>query len=274
MPDAGIPDWKLGLLWLELTNRCQLSCVHCYAGSGPDGKRGEMTSADWRLVVDQAADAGFHRVTFIGGEPTLNRDLPALAEHSLHRGLLVTIFSNLMHVPPEIWRIAASPDVRLETSYYSTSAAEHDMITGVRGSHALTSAAIQTAVGKGATVHVALIEVSGGQQAASTRHQLHDLGIVVSGSYPVRPVGRAAGLVPRPETGEFCGRCAFRTVAIDCDGNAYPCVFARNIVTGNVRREALAEILSSQHMYEARRAVCGSVAKMAADSPRHDRCAP
>lgn len=277
MPDAGIPDWELGLLWLELTNRCQLRCIHCYAGSGPDGKRGEMTSADWRSVIDQGADAGFRRVTFIGGEPTLNRDLPALAEHALRCGMQVSIFSNLTHVPPEIWRIAANPGVRLETSYYSSSAAEHDAITGMRGSHALTSAAIREAVGRSITVHVAVIEVRSGQHASGARRELHDLGVPVSGSYPVRPVGRAGGLPPRPDAGELCGRCAFRTLAVDCEGFAYPCVFARGSVVGNVRREPLAEILACRRMRDARRAVRGSPAEpfaAASGYPRPERCAP
>jgi uncharacterized radical SAM superfamily Fe-S cluster-containing enzyme len=43
-----------GLLWLEVTGRCQLMCVHCYAASGPDGDQGDMTVADWCAVIEQA----------------------------------------------------------------------------------------------------------------------------------------------------------------------------------------------------------------------------
>jgi MoaA/NifB/PqqE/SkfB family radical SAM enzyme len=274
MPDTGVPDWELGLLWLELTNRCQLRCVHCYAQSGPDGRRGTMTSADWRSVIGQAAEIGFHRVTFIGGEPTLNRDLSDLAEYSLQRGLRVSIFSNLTHVPQEVWRTAGKSEVRLQTTYYSSSAAEHDAITGIRGSHALTLAAIREAAARGVTVHVALIEVRASQDAASARREVGDLGAAVSGRYPTRPVGRAASLIPQPATKKLCGRCAFRTLAVDCDGFAYPCVFARDSAVGYVRQETLTEILANQRMRDARLLARDSLAEEVPAWAANSRCAP
>jgi MoaA/NifB/PqqE/SkfB family radical SAM enzyme len=277
MPDARISDSELGLLWLELTNRCQLRCVHCYAQSGPDGRRGEMTSADWRSVIDQAADAGFRRVTFIGGEPTLNHDLPALVEHSLGDGLQVSIFSNFTHVPPEIWHIADRPGVRLETSFYSASSVEHDAITGVRGSHARTLAAIRQAVGRGVAIRVACIEVRSGQRVADTRRALRDLGVPLSGGYPMRPVGRGTSLAMGSATRELCGRCASRTLAVDCDGVAYPCVFARESIVGNVRQAPLTQILNGQRMHDARALARASQADEVARPSghlRYDRCAP
>jgi MoaA/NifB/PqqE/SkfB family radical SAM enzyme len=158
-----------------------------------------MTPAGWRAVIDQAAAVGFRRVTFIGGEPTLNRDLPGLAWHSLQRSLQVSIFSNLMRVPPTIWRLAATPGVRLETSCYSSSADEHDAITGVRGSHALTSASIREAALRGITVHVAIVAVHRGQQLSRARRELRQLGASVSGSYRVRAVGLEFDLTIRTD---------------------------------------------------------------------------
>ena len=45
---------RLRFMWLEITGKCQLACGHCYAESGPDGTHGQMTTADWRRVIDQA----------------------------------------------------------------------------------------------------------------------------------------------------------------------------------------------------------------------------
>lgn len=65
-------------MWLEITGKCQLECVHCYADSGPDGTAGSMTTNDWYRVIDEAASMGIRMVQFIGGEPTLHPDLPDL----------------------------------------------------------------------------------------------------------------------------------------------------------------------------------------------------
>ena len=57
----------LRFVWLEITGRCQLQCKHCYAGSGPAGTHGRMTTGDWRRVIDEAAELGVRWVQFIGG---------------------------------------------------------------------------------------------------------------------------------------------------------------------------------------------------------------
>ena len=54
-------------LWAELTGKCQLSCLHCYAGSGPDGTHGTMTADQWEMALTQAAALGARMVCFIGG---------------------------------------------------------------------------------------------------------------------------------------------------------------------------------------------------------------
>jgi MoaA/NifB/PqqE/SkfB family radical SAM enzyme len=54
-------------LWLEITDKCGLTCRHCYARSGPSGSHGSMTADDWRSVIAQAAEFGVSMVQFIGG---------------------------------------------------------------------------------------------------------------------------------------------------------------------------------------------------------------
>ena len=63
----------LDTLVLRLTNRCNLACGYCYAGSGPAGED---------LSPDRAAEAvalacppgGALRIQFTGGEPLLRWD--------------------------------------------------------------------------------------------------------------------------------------------------------------------------------------------------------
>ncbi|MGI5187306.1 radical SAM protein [Promicromonospora sp. CA-289599] len=99
----------LKFVWLEVTGKCQLECVHCYADSGPAGTHGVMTTADWRRVIDQCAALGVGMVQFIGGEPTLHPDLPTLVEHALESGLEVEVFSNLVHVSTRMWDTFTRP---------------------------------------------------------------------------------------------------------------------------------------------------------------------
>ena len=98
LPVVSYPRNDLRFLWLEITRRCQLSCEHCYADSGPMGNHGSMTIAQWRDIIDQADDLGVKDVQFIGGEPTLHPGLIQLISHSLARGMEVEVFSNLVTI--------------------------------------------------------------------------------------------------------------------------------------------------------------------------------
>ena len=45
----------LNFLWLEITRRCNLTCAHCYASSGPNLPLTErMHFADWCHVMDES----------------------------------------------------------------------------------------------------------------------------------------------------------------------------------------------------------------------------
>ena len=69
----------LRFLWLELTNRCNLTCAHCYAESGPRPSRKDaLTTADYKRLLEEAAALGCRAVQFLGGEPTLHCGLPEL----------------------------------------------------------------------------------------------------------------------------------------------------------------------------------------------------
>jgi MoaA/NifB/PqqE/SkfB family radical SAM enzyme len=108
------PD--VGFLSLHLTDLCQLSCTHCATGSGPDGTHGTMTMPDWFNVIDQAAAARVRMVQMVGGEPMLFPGLAELVRYALGRGLLVEVFSNLVHVPEKVWKVLELPGASLGTA--------------------------------------------------------------------------------------------------------------------------------------------------------------
>src|SRR4051794_766984 len=77
----------LDFLWLEITSRCNLTCAHCYASSGPQLPLTErMQLDDWCRVMRDARTAGCRRLQFIGGEPTLHPEIGRLVEHAARVG--------------------------------------------------------------------------------------------------------------------------------------------------------------------------------------------
>jgi MoaA/NifB/PqqE/SkfB family radical SAM enzyme len=238
----------LRFAWLEITGKCQLSCTHCYADSGPRGTEGVLRTSDWFRVIDHVAELGAQSVQFIGGEPTLHPDLPSLVDHALDAGLAVEVFSNLVHISPRLWDAFSRPGVRIATSYYSDTAAQHEAITGRRGSHARTRANIAEALDRDIPLRAGVIDVSssdfiGRQRVHAAQAELSSLGVSQVGIDGVRGVGRGANASPSPD--QLCGRCGDGAVAISPTGEVWPCVFARWISLGNILDTDLPTILST-----------------------------
>ncbi|MGH8896375.1 MAG: radical SAM protein [Egibacteraceae bacterium] len=228
-------------LWLEITGKCQLACEHCYAGSGPTGTQGTMTTSDWIRVIDEAREFGVQRLQFIGGEPTLHSDLPVLIRHALDHGITVEVFTNLVHVGEKLWKVFALPGVRLATSCYSPDAAEHDAITARRGSHGKTLVNIRKTIRLGIPLRVGVVGVRQGQGVDDAVAELTRLGVADVGVDELRQVGRGVR-DQEPGVNQLCGNCANGTLAVSPDGLVWPCVFARWMVLGNVRDTSLADI--------------------------------
>jgi sulfatase maturation enzyme AslB (radical SAM superfamily) len=237
----------LRFLWLEVTGRCNLTCRHCYADSGPDGTHGLMTTADWLRVIGQAAALGTRAVQFVGGEPTLHPDLPEFVGHALGKGLAVEVYSNLVAVSQRLWAVFRQPGVSLATSWYSDDPAEHQQITG--GSpraHQRTLANIGLARAYGIPVRAGLVSFGDRQRVEPGLRQLARLGITRTKVDHVRSVGRG-GNGGDPDTAALCGRCADGRLAVLPDGNAYLCVFSRwpELLAGSVLTQSLEEIAAS-----------------------------
>jgi MoaA/NifB/PqqE/SkfB family radical SAM enzyme len=248
-PEQATPEF----LWLDLTRKCQLKCVHCYNTSGPDGTHGTMTREHWISVLDQAADCGVRRVQLIGGEPALYPHAAELLTHALSLGLHVECFSNLVHVPDEWWDLFMREGVSLATSYYSDRAGEHDAITG-RRSHARTRANIEKAARLGIPLRVGIIG-DNEQRIDAARRDLESLGVTRIGADYVRAFGRGAQGQVANDPANLCGGCGTGRASIGPNGEVSPCVFSGWMGVGNVQDAPLAAVLSGGAMAEANRTI-------------------
>jgi radical SAM protein with 4Fe4S-binding SPASM domain len=77
---------------LALTFRCQNNCVHCYAG-GPH-ETAELSTSQWKEVIDRLSRIGVFILTFTGGEPTLHEDLPELLLYAQNKGMVTGLITN------------------------------------------------------------------------------------------------------------------------------------------------------------------------------------
>ena len=55
---------------------CNQKCVHCYAAGQTLSDEKELSTDDWKKILDRCRDACIPQVTFTGGEPTMREDHP------------------------------------------------------------------------------------------------------------------------------------------------------------------------------------------------------
>jgi len=85
-PDDTTPE----VVHLEISNKCNLRCKECYV----DKKGEELSTAEWKKIINQLAESGVFQITFGGGEPTLRNDYIELAEYANSLGLNVCMTTN------------------------------------------------------------------------------------------------------------------------------------------------------------------------------------
>jgi MoaA/NifB/PqqE/SkfB family radical SAM enzyme len=122
---------------LELTRRCNLQCVHCYADIREDieGLRGrELDTGRICGIIDEVADAGCLFLLLTGGEPLLHRDFEYIYRHIKSRGILVTVFTNATLITDKTAELFAGlPPYSIEISVYGATEETCRRVTGAAG---------------------------------------------------------------------------------------------------------------------------------------------
>jgi len=253
----------LDFLWLELTNRCNLECVHCYTESGPrTGDLDLLTTDDYLSVMSEAYALGCRRMQFIGGEPQLNRDFHRLLVASKEIGFeFVEVFSNLTRLDEETLRFAQGAGIRFATSVYSDDPATHGAITNNASSHARTIRNLKRLIDSGVSTRAAVIVID--QEAADverTKLFLADLGVGHIRASEVREFGRGEKILSRgAQMSGLCGHCWSGRLCVAPDGSVYPCVMARQWPIGNVLERPLVDMVHGEALAEVRATIHDTV---------------
>jgi radical SAM protein with 4Fe4S-binding SPASM domain len=265
----------LDFLWIEVTSRCNLKCIHCYADakaeSTEEGRASDLSGEEIWKIIDEAASLGCQKIQFTGGEPTLRPDLEDLMGHALDRGFkFVEIFTNGTMLTEKKVNFFAEKGINVALSIYCHRAKEHDAITGVPGSFERTLNSLKLLLAYEVPTRCAVIAMKQNEEELEqTSYFLSKLGVLRSPPDPVRPSGRgvnteiwpnkyglrsfrthAAFVVNREvyNRNRNWNSCWFGKAAVTSTGEVLPCIFARDQVAGNIRHQSFSEIVYGHSM--------------------------
>ncbi|WP_027183982.1 12,18-didecarboxysiroheme deacetylase [Desulfovibrio inopinatus] len=86
-------DKKPVVVW-NMTRRCNLKCVHCYAQATEVDGKDEISTDKAKEIIDDLAAYGSPVMLFSGGEPLVRQDLTELAKHAVSKGMRAVISTN------------------------------------------------------------------------------------------------------------------------------------------------------------------------------------
>jgi len=132
---------RLTHLDIELTERCNNACMHCYINlpAGDLGaKQRELKTEQWKDILQQAADLGALSVRFSGGEPLLREDFMEIYLYTRRLGIAVYLFTNARLITAEIAdSFARIPPLRpIEISVYGMHPETYDAVACTPGAFA------------------------------------------------------------------------------------------------------------------------------------------
>jgi len=127
-------DKKPVVVW-NMTRRCNLKCVHCYAQAVNPNGEDDISTAQAKVIIDDLAAYKAPVMLFSGGEPLVRKDLVELASYATEKGMRAVISTNGTLITRE--KAKELKSVGLSYVGISLDGGEevHDKFRGVKGSY-------------------------------------------------------------------------------------------------------------------------------------------
>ena len=94
-------DKRPVVVW-NVTRRCNLKCVHCYAHATEEAFADELSFDEGKALIDDLSGYGVPVMLFSGGEPLVRPDLPELAAYAVQKGMRAVISTNGTLITPKM----------------------------------------------------------------------------------------------------------------------------------------------------------------------------
>lgn len=266
---------KLDFAWIELTNRCNLKCIHCY-NEHAECSKAIISLEDFKWVVDQLCSLCIEKIQLIGGEPFLiGKDaLFKMMDYLSVKVKGFELFTNGTIATEEDWREIRDryPNISIATSLHSYLESEHEKVTQVKCSFRKSEDTIKLL--KSLNIPYRFVgTLIGGLTIGENK----EIGEPSRRDF-VRMSGRAnlslydddllqrriitekmqhGGVLKERLKDIYESNCFSTHLYIGCDMNVYPCPMERRLCHGNLKDTTLKEIMDSRILHYSKNNVNG-----------------
>ena len=155
---------------------CNQKCVHCYAAGQVQASEQELSTEEWKAILDKCRKVGIPQVTFTGGEPTMREDLIELIDHA--KWFITRLNTNGMKRTKEYCELLkkASLDCA-QITFYSSDEEVHNKLVGAP-KYAETVAGIENALAAGINLSINTPLCTLNRDYVKTLEFLHEKGVL------------------------------------------------------------------------------------------------
>ncbi len=170
---------------------CNLKCLHCYASGQQLSEEKELSTDEWKQIIDKLRQIGVPQITFTGGEPTLRDDLTELIDHG--QWFVTRLNTNGVRLTKEYCRALQKASLdSIQITLYSCDKDVHNELVGTDGFER-TADGIKNALEAGLSVSVNTPLCTKNADYLSTLKFLYDLGVTYVTCSGLITTGNAAG---------------------------------------------------------------------------------
>ncbi len=155
---------------------CNQKCVHCYAAGQPQSDEAELSTEEWKQIIDKCREIGVPQITFTGGEPTMRDDLFELIKHA--RWFISRLNTNGIKLTKEYCQELKKAELdSLQITFYSCDEEIHNRLVGANA-YKQTLAGIENALEAGLSMSINTPLCTVNRDYVKTLEFLHEKGVI------------------------------------------------------------------------------------------------
>jgi len=265
-PDYKNKNFSLKFVWIEVTNKCNQRCIHCY-GNFHYKQETFIDSDDYERIINELKQLECTNIQLIGGEPFLHSQIWQFIQIAKENNMDIEIFTNGSLISEKDINDIKERDVKIALSIYG-GPNEFKKITGdceiyykilkviellKKYQIKFRLAYIETIYNSNSNDRIIkenkdfikkdVVRISGRATLALLNEKLIEKKLIslYNFKFPIK-----SNII---YNNFFYHQCFSKKIYISSELNVYPCVMERRLKYGNIKRESISTILSRNRQY-------------------------
>jgi len=128
-----VDNYSRKMLWVEITDKCNFKCIHCYNSSTYKNSNNLQLSKIYEIIKDGYLNK-FNTIQFTGGEPLLHPDIEQIINYvSEYKYKAIEIYTNLSLISDKQLDLIKNNNIHIATTLLGSNSEIFEKCTNIKG---------------------------------------------------------------------------------------------------------------------------------------------